>query len=401
MNVHVRLFLSTLLLALSLVVGHIVARHGGQEVRAAKSLPPVEFYGPIKELPPGRLGRWIVGTTPVVVTSKTHVDSTRASIAINRWARVRGSYQDDRLYADSIVALPEQSVPRTVDMHGIVQKVMGQIWMVSGHQVRISPTTSIEGSVPPHAGVVASVEGYLDGNIVVARRITLRRPEDEERDVEFLGRLERVDGTTWIVNGLEVHVQPHVKPPPIGSLVGIQGHLSGTRVLANKVVQDVAPRVSLDGWLIETQPNQHEWHVLVHKADAARTVRVRLASDTPVDERMGLVQPGAQVEVLGHEITQDVIQATFARVLKPRHAYVTGTLIYIPEDRFAYPWTVFKQTSSESRADKSEEIQIRIRPTTVSDRPFTEFYVGERVAISGIPQEDGTIEVLMISHSKR
>ncbi len=398
MNVHIRLILSTFLLALSLLVGQVVTRHGDQEVLAEKNLPPIEFYGPIEVLPPGTLGQWIIGTTPVEVTSKTHLDTTASPIAIHRWVRVRGYQQDNRLYASLIVVLSDNDIPQTVDIHGIVQKVTGQIWLVSGHQVRISPTTSIEGSVSPRAGVVASVAGYLDGNIIVAERITLRMPEDEERDVEFLGKLEEVDGTTWTVNGLKVRVPPHVKAPPIGSLVGIQGHLSGTHVLANHVAVDVAPHISLDGWITDVQPEHYEWQVLVHEGNAIRSVQVLLAPDTPVDERNGLVQPGARVEILGRENPTGVVQATFARVLEPRHAYVTGTLIYIPEDRFAYPWTLFVNNTDNGT---EKEIQIRVRPTTISEQPITDFRVGERVAVSGVRQDDGTIEVLMISHSKR
>ncbi len=261
MNVHVRLMLSALLLALSLLVGQVVTRHGQQEVLAEKNLPPVEFNGPVTHLPPNMLGSWTVGNTSVEVTTKTQVDIQAGPIVIGRWVRVRGHWENDRLYADHVVSIPNTSVPTTVDIHGIVQKVMGQIWIVSGHQIQVSPTTVIEGSVSPHAGVVASVEGYREGNLVRAQRITLKDASDEERDVEFLGRLEKVMGRTWIVNGLEVEVPSQKKAPPIGSLVGIQGHLSGTRVFANHVAVNVAPNVTLDGWLTNAQEGENAWDV--------------------------------------------------------------------------------------------------------------------------------------------
>ncbi len=393
MNGKLRVLISAALLVITLTLGVTLAREDASTTLAGTSQPLYEFIGPISALPEDMTGIWVIGDTQVEVTQHTNIDEVKGRISPGVWVRVRARRTEDgRLYAELVRVLPPNDVPGRVEVHGIVQKVQDDVWLISGKYIRVTRKTRIQGDVRLRRGSVASVRGHLEGTTIVADEIVLTAPEQERTEVEFLGRLDEVRGNIWVVNGIEVVAPENVPPPPIGTLVSVRGQSAdGVKVIPKQLAVEAEPSTRLEGWLVDADNTQGTWEVVINRrnASASRQVRVRLSPDTPVDERAGVAEPGARVEVLGSPADEDVVVASFARVLEPQNVYLTGTLVYIPSgDPYAYPWTV-------------DETQVWLRPTTVTDRPIGEFRLGDRVAVSGWRQADGSVVALMISRSKR
>lgn len=389
MNARARLFISILLLGLTLGLGIAFTRHPESTTFAVGERPPYEFTGPIMALPDDTLGTWQVGTTAVLVDRKTQVDETAGRVQVGTWVRVRATEEGNTLRAEIVRVLPPQNVPASVDIHGIVRKARGDIWNISGRQVRVTANTRIIGNVDP-ADAVAMVRGHMEGTTLVADVILLSSATEEANRVEFIGRLDEVRGDVWVVDGVEVRAPEGVAPPPLGSMVSVRGQMVDTRsVVAERLAVDETPPTFIEGWLVEGGSPGHTWRVLVANGPDNRSseIEVEVPSDTPVDEREGLARPGARVQIVATN-TDDRVTASFARVLESSYTYLTGTLVYIPEDPYAFPWTV-------------DKTQVWVRPNTVTDRPLDAFRLGDRVGISGLRQPDGTLVARMISRSKR
>ena len=389
MNAKVRVLISATLLALTLGLGLTLARHKDHTTLAGNLRPPYEFSGPIVSLPSDLMGTWQVGTTRVEVDRKTHIDTAGGAARPGAWVQVRAAQEGDVLRAQAVRVLPPAAVPTIEDIHGIVNKIQGDTWVISGRRVRVPPTARILGDVSP-LGAVATVRGHREGTTLVADVILLSSATEEANRVEFVGRLDAVRGDTWVVDGIDVRAPPTVTPPAVGSLVSVRGQMVDTRrVVAERLAVAKAPPTFLEGWLIEGGTNASTWRVLVpDETDAmGREVTVEVEADTPVDERAGLARPGARVQIIGRDQGARV-RASFARVLAPPQVYLTGTLVYIPDDPYAFPWTV-------------DKTRVRVRPDTILDRPIAAFRLGDHVAVSGIQQPDGTLLARMISRSKR
>ena len=398
MNVRTRISISLLLLALTLALGIMLARQPTFISLAGEDQPPYEFVAPIVAIPNGSVGIWQVGQTEVEVTSKTAIDTTAGPARPGAWAWIKAVSNQGILRALAVRILAQDEVPPYVDVHGIVRKVYGDTWIISGRQVRVHPGTRILGNRSPQ-GSVATVRGHMEGTTLVADIIMLSSPAEEANRVEFLGRLEEVKGTTWVVDGIEIEVPQTVKAPPIGTLVGVRGQVKDTsRVQAEELMVQQAPNTFLEGWLIDASADKRVWRILTSEQgkNTGREVQVSLSANVPVDERVGLARVGARVEVIGTSLDGNAVEASFVRVLEARQAYFTGVLVYIPEDPYAFPWTI------EKASPQSEgTIRVWVRSTTVFDRPISEFRLGDRVAVSGARGDDGTIIARMISHSKR
>lgn len=350
--------------------------------------PPYEFTGPILSLPANMLGTWQVGSTRVMVDRKTHITGD-GPVHMGAWVRVRAIQEGDILRAQAVRVLPPQAIPSAVDIHGVVNKVRGDVWIVSGRQVRVPVSARVVGNVPP-VGAVATIRGHMEGTDLVADVVVLSSPTEEANRVEFVGQLEEVRGDIWVVDGVEVRAPQGIKPPPVGSLVSVRGQMVDTRrVVAEELAVEKGAPTFLEGWLTEGDEHTPVWHVLTPEngGPVGHEVEVLMSADTPVDERAGLARPGARVQVVGVQ-ANGRMKASFARVLDIPQAYITGNLVYVPTDPYAFPWTV-------------DATQVHVLPDTVLDRPVDQFHLGDRVAVSGIEQADGTILARMISGSKR
>ncbi len=392
MKKRLRSVLQTALIVALLVGGYVIGSRLHARTFASDSTPPVEFAGHIRSLPSGIFGAWRVDDQTVLVTRKTTLDTVNGTPAEGVPVHVRAHEEGDHLVADVVRVLPAREDISTFSLHGLVQEVGEGYWVVNGRRIQVDRHTRISGTSQVVPGQVATVRGHREGDAYVADEIDLSTVEEEATLVEFTGVVEEVRGATWVVNGLEIPAPPGEAPPEPGTLVRIRGHLQGPNKLIPTYLSLQPPDVQLTGWLLrrEQRADEQRWDLLVEEgASPGQEIAVRIRPDTPVDEREGTVQAGARVTVYGERKDDSSVEATFARVLETRYTFLIGTLVYIPEgDLYAYPWTV-------------NDTQVWVRPNTISDQPHDTFRVGDRVAVSGVYKDDGTLIAHMISHSKR
>ncbi len=395
MKVVLRLWLSVLLLVVSLLLGIALARPLAVPSMAGSEQPVYEFIGPVVSLPEGIFGTWIIGQTRVEVTAETQLDRAKRKLRPGIWVQVRGERIPTGLQARAVRVLSPEAVPNRVELHGVVEETSDNTWVVSGTRVTLTSQTRIVGPVPgmygtSPVGAVASVTAFWEGTTLVADIIRLRTLAEEAQEVEFLGRLEAVRGNVWVVDGVEVTVPEGSVPPPTGTLVSVTGQAVGAgRVRSLQPPTVTVATTEVEGWILQQSADAGEWELLVDTtAPAGERMWVTVPSDTPVDERAGRARPGARVTVRGIPQADARLRATFVRVADSRFFMFTGTLTYIPSDVYAFPWTV-------------GETQVWVRPSTVTDRPLSEYRLGDRLAVSGWRQPDGTVVALMLSRSKR
>jgi len=269
-----------------------------------------------------------------------------------------------------------------------VDKIAGGTWVIAGKHVRVTAATQIVG--PRTANAIARVQAHKEGATLVADHILLSTRAQEADQVEFIGEVQSVHGNIWTVSGAKVLVPAGTTPMPTGTLVRVQGNVDKQGRITVKELAVRPPQVHLTGWIVGKE-SKNTWQVLVggEQQRATRRVRVILDNDTPIDERGGTVQEGVRIELMGTAGKQGQIHADFVRVVETGNNHVIGTLTYIPQgDRFAHPWTV-------------DTTPVWITSHTISDRPLSEYRVGDRVAVSGTRRPDGGLDAQMISPSKR
>ncbi len=392
MNSVTRVLCSAFLLALALLVGIALARQNSPMAMAGSSRPPFEFTGPITEMPATLWGTWRVGATPVEVSPQTSLDEGKEAFRVGTWVQVRAQEGPIGLQALAIRALRNVPASMSVELRGPVTKVSPGLWVIAGRQVLVNATTRVVGDVATPQGAVATVKAHWEGTSLVADEIRLTTPAEAARTVEFVGRLEAVRDSVWVVDGVEV-LRPEgvAEPPPLGSLVSVSGEVVGERrVRPQRLAVEAVPTTSLEGWVLSAGDPERGWEVLVD-GDTPRTARhlwVEVPTNTPIDEREGPVRPGARIALRGISQEDERFVARFVRVVDAEPEYLTGVLTYIPEDPYAYPWTV-------------DETRVWVRPTTVTDRPLGEFRLGDRVAVTGWRRSDGSLIAYMLSLSKR
>ncbi len=374
-----------------LILGYIIGGQLHARTFAGNSSPPVEFVDRIRSLPANTFGIWRVGSHDVHVTRKTKLDTMNGPIVVGAPVHIRAHTENDTLVADVVRVLSEEEGTTTFTLHGLIEEIRDGEWVISGRRVRVDAHTRIRGDLRARPGLVATVKGHREGDELVAEEISLSTVEAEANKVEFIGVVEEVRGATWVVNGLEIPAPPGEPPPEPGTPIRVSGYLQGPSKLIPTYISLNPPDIQITGWLLrqEQKGEEQQWALLAEEANApGKEFTVKIKPDTPVDEREGTVRAGARVMVYGEKKGDTSVEATFARVLETRYTFIIGTLVYIPDDLYAYPWTV-------------NDTQVWVRPNTISDRPHKEFRVGDRVAVSGVYKDDGTLIAHMISHSKR
>ncbi len=231
MKVVLRLWLSVLLLVVSLLLGIALARPLAVPSMAGSEQPVYEFIGPVVSLPEGIFGTWIIGQTRVEVTAETQLDRAKRKLRPGIWVQVRGERIPTGLQARAVRVLSPEAVPNRVELHGVVEETSDNTWVVSGTRVTLTSQTRIVGPVPgmygtSPVGAVASVTAFWEGTTLVADIIRLRTLAEEAQEVEFLGRLEAVRGNVWVVDGVEVTVPEQYMGDGIGALNSRRGKIT-------------------------------------------------------------------------------------------------------------------------------------------------------------------------------
>ncbi|MBS1253242.1 MAG: hypothetical protein MAG451_02291 [Anaerolineales bacterium] len=295
----------------------------------------VRFEGTIKSLPQDPpIGEWVVEleghsemTATLIVTERTQIVPPHIEPAVGDEVEVVALRQADGTLLALVIHVEKEGdrPPRPVEFRGTV--VTGTvsvtstlpltIWVKVGMhdgvarvvEVRIDERTRIEDEgLPIEEGDRVKVRGFLKGDIVVALRIEAEDDEDD-REVEFKGRIQRMTDSLWVVGGFTVQITDTTvitgATPAVGLIAEVEGTRRGPRtMLAKRIeVEDHGAghrRVVIRGTIITgtlTDPYSGTWEIDVMGGD---TISVEVTADTVVNRHHsgGTVEAGMLVEAI-------------------------------------------------------------------------------------------------------
>jgi len=286
----------------------------------------VRFEGEITALPGGLMGEWTVRTTTfmtvtfsVDVNTKLRPPGFRPEVG--DWAKVTAVRQED----DTLLALKvhlkkhKDRPPRPVEFRGTIKSIEGDdrptkivvsIWSTTDAEdglvdVLINSLTRIEGDL--WVGAHVEVRGFLqsDGS-VLATRIEVEDDDGDEDEVEFKGRIQRIESDMWVVGGFTVLITNTTvitgATPQVGLLAEVKGIRVGPRIVRATEIEVEDPsagaqQVKVRG-IIETLPETDDhtgtWTITTEDDGS---VSIEVTSDTVIDTQHGEVEVGALVRV--------------------------------------------------------------------------------------------------------
>ncbi|MCC7354255.1 MAG: hypothetical protein IT330_10900 [Anaerolineae bacterium] len=272
-------------------------------------VPPVVLLkGPINGIPDGRLGVWTIAGQAITVNAETRIAEFLGPAVVGAWVAVYAQ-QDS---GGNLVALRIMVIEpdNTVKVHGAIQQVGADMWVVSGISVTLNVDTEVEG--PARIDLLAKVEARLQDDLsLLARHIEVdfEEKEPKERRVTFQGEVQSMPAGgfvgDWQVAGRTVHVTANTEvdedkgPAQVGAQVLVKGTLQNDNsVLATdiKVLPPVGLRTIRFEGIIQSMPAGGKVGTWVI---SGRSVEV--TERTWVDEHDGPAIVGAQVKVIAVE----------------------------------------------------------------------------------------------------
>jgi hypothetical protein len=169
----------------------------------------VEFYGVVEEINPTM---WTIGSFEVAVNPGTEI---KGLIQVSDLVKVHATFGDgDTLIAREIELAGEDEHDHDdrdeIEFYGVVDAISDASWMIEGREVMVTPQTEIKNLI--EVGDLVKVHAFLgDGDVLVAREIELADADDDDDDhdrdeVEFVGMVEAISDTEWMIDGLLVQV---------------------------------------------------------------------------------------------------------------------------------------------------------------------------------------------------
>jgi hypothetical protein len=204
---------------------------------------------------------------------------------------------------------PGPELPRPVRLHGIVQSIATDVWVVGGHWIVVTGETIIDetaGQAQEGARVWVTAVWRYDG-VLVATLIRVAEEIAQPRLYEFSGIIEEIGPASWMVGGHVVLIEPDteiVGDAQLGRLAHVDAlaHPDG-RVTATRIVVEHGYSVEFEG-VIESVAVEW-WSV------SGVVVLPHLAVITGVTPEVG-----RQAEVSGYLHDDGTVLATLIRVLE-------------------------------------------------------------------------------------
>lgn len=199
--------------------------------RITVSPPEMRLRGEISYIPDGRIGVWIVGGQPFVVTAETAISDRGGPVVVGAWAQVMALEQDGALVAQRIRAI--DPLP-AVEVYGAIQAYDASGWTVSGINLAVNGDTLISGE--PRVGLLANAAAALqaDNSLLALRiRVLWMDPGGPQPPITLTGVVEQIppNGLVghWIVNGMNVVVSRNTQIDQRNgvAVVGAQVQVSG------------------------------------------------------------------------------------------------------------------------------------------------------------------------------
>lgn len=351
-------------------------------------LPPVfVLKGPINGIPPGSIGEWIIAGQTISVTEDTQIGDRVGPTVPGAWVIVFAKQDGDELVAQRLIVIPPQN---QIMLHGAIQQVGTDLWVVSGIPVAVDGYTIIHG--PEQVGLLAMVKAeQLDDLSLLARHISVdwreREDPDEPHRIVFQGEVEEMPAGggllgDWLVAGRTVHVTDSTDvdeskgPAEVGARVLIKGILQvDESVLATHVVvlPPIEQHVIRFEGTIEALPTDGligVWTI------SGREVEVN--ERTWIDEHKGEAVVGAEVAVVALVKNDGALLALRIQVKgeddEEHFVRFKGPIVRLPDDLdYLGIWIVGGQ-------------QVEVTAETEIDTEHGEIALGVWVEVMGVHQ---------------
>ena len=189
---------------------------------AVAPVEDVEFRGNVEEM---SLSEWLISGLRVEISEDTVIIGDGLDhIHLGDFVDVNGNLES----GGSVTAFDIRYSGRDaedIEFIGRVQEIDGYLWLIGDYEVEVRSWTEIEGDIGVGDRVKVVGHQYLDGT-VEALIITLLDQPENDREVEFTGRVREMGRFLWVIGNNRVLVTPFTKIEDdisIGDLVKVRG----------------------------------------------------------------------------------------------------------------------------------------------------------------------------------
>lgn len=206
----------------------------------------IEFSGTVEAITPDS---WTVSGTEVLITFATEV---KGDIVVGDMVKVHARQNEEGdLVAREIEPAEEEALgdddddmAGEIEFTGIVEAIGASSWTVGGRTVLITVQTEIE----PGIAVGDEVKVHAspnDSGVLVAREIDPAEPDDDdeedlEEEREFLGTVESISDSAWVIDGVTVTITSQTEIDAglqVGSLVEVEALVTSDGTLIAEEIE--------------------------------------------------------------------------------------------------------------------------------------------------------------------
>ncbi len=252
----------------------------------------VEFSGMIETM---TANHWTVGGFDVVLDANTMIDQRDGVARVGAGAEVDATRQaDGQLYANRVRIKDDVPDGAKIEFRGPIEAMSANMWTVAGFDLVVDDGTSFEHLERAALGVSAEVKArrMADGSLLAIKIDVKGNEFEQQREMEWKGRLERFDAHNWTVAGRTVMLDANtlvIGQPVVGAMVEVKARqqFDGSLMASRLEVQRIQERTEFMG--VVQSMDMNAWMI------GGRTVQVD--ARTVFDERHGPIGLGVMVEV--------------------------------------------------------------------------------------------------------
>ena len=256
----------------------------------------------------------VIGGQSIAITERTLL---KLQLLRGKQVEIRVEEDDDGQAVASSIEGPtggaEDPAPAPLAYEGMIEdeistEAVTNDWLVGGQRFIVTPNTEIDARAGDlTAGARARVEAVAEDGEVIARRVVVLPDDPGEETIRVEGVLEKTDGQTWTVSGVEMAAPAEVEAPEVGTLITLHARRDGDALVAEQLVatfaSDRGSPVLLRGGIGQIDENG-TWRVGFAEVQVGESAVI-----------LGDPQQGSRVLVWASRDDQGSLQAVYVNVL--------------------------------------------------------------------------------------
>ncbi len=274
-----------------------------------------------------------VANKVVQITDQTRIVAENgAQLAVGAWVQVVAHQQDASALVADMIYIPEQQITQTpVDMHGLLQEVHDNYFVMDGMSIVIDPQTVIAGALEVgRTAYVQAIPVVVTGAVPsqatqwLALSVRVKDSAVDLAQTTFTGIIEALPGTsalsvgddvqTWVVSGVTVLVGSATQFSGESAAVGQAATVTGMRLADSSIqasmilVQD--PAAVMDNFS----------GTITAIGDNAWTIggqQVLVTAQTVIDESEAAAQVGMDAAVTALRQADGQLVAQYIQLQRP------------------------------------------------------------------------------------